>query len=141
MNKIIEIYTEWSASEVENSQKAIAAQGKAIRFIGKLLTLVDALAGEAFNQLKGNNPDEAENLIYVRSFLNGYFPTKEVAFSEINRIRAEFTTMVISGSYGEEWDKKRLETAVESVYKLVKDTPAKNVATAVVEETKTETAK
>lgn len=72
----------------------------------------------------------------MRSFLNGYFPTKEVAFSEINRIRAEFTTMVISGSYGEEWDKKRLETAVESVYKLVKDTQATNVATAVVEETK-----
>lgn len=74
----------------------------------------------------------------MRSFLNGYFPNKEVSFSEINRIRAEFTTLVLSGSYGEQWDKKRLEASAESVYKLVKDAPATGVANAVVEEKKEE---
>lgn len=93
---------------------------------------------EAFAALKTENPEEVENLTYVRNFLNGYFPTSEVAFSEINRIRAEFTQIVLSGSYGEEWDRKKLEASAESVYKLVKDTPASNVAIAVVEEKKEE---
>lgn len=113
---------------MENSAKASAAQGKAIRFLGKLLTLVDALSSDAYTQLKADNPDEAENLTYVRSFLNLYLPSHEVPFSEINRIRAEFTTMVVAGSYPQDWDRKRLETAAEAVYKLVKDLPASGVA-------------
>ena len=137
-NKIIEMYSEWEAAEAQNSQKTNAAQGKQIRFLGKLLTLAEALGAESFQTLKNENPDEAENLTYVRSFLNGYFPNKEVAFSEINRIRAEFTTLVLSGSYGEQWDKKRLEASAESVYKLVKDAPATGVANAVIEEKKEE---
>lgn len=72
-----------------------------MRFLGKLLTLVDALTSDAYTALKEENPTEAESLTLVRSFLNGYFPAAEVPFSEINRIRADFTTMVIAGAYGD----------------------------------------
>jgi len=46
--------------------------------------------------------------------------------------------MVLVGSYGAEWDRKRLESSTESVYKLVKDTPATYVPVVVVEEKKEE---
>lgn len=46
--------------------------------------------------------------------------------------------MVLAGSYGEQWDRKRLESSAESVYKLVKDLPATNVPVVVIEETKQE---
>lgn len=36
--------------------------------------------------------------------------------------------MVISGSFEETWNKKQLEAAAESVYKLIKDLPGKDVA-------------
>ena len=36
--------------------------------------------------------------------------------------------MVITGSYGAEWDAKKLDRAAENVYKLIKDTPATELA-------------
>ena len=35
---------------------------------------------------------------------------------------------MISGSYGAEWDAKKLDRAAEITYKLIKDTPATELA-------------